>query len=216
MTKLEDINARVRQQLDDPDARRFSDDLLLAALRQSLEQVTLALPRSCTFSWTVAAAGRDQVLTGLSGCLFITRITLNPNGTTGQELQPESGFTYSLRDGIPGLHFHGTCIPQAGDSLSVEYAAGYLIEGLDGSTSTTLPAACEAAVVSGTAAYACYLRAGSLLESYGVRDGESARLAAIGDLWQKVFERSLRGLKVMQEFGFPPGFPLDQWDERRP
>ena len=215
MTKLEDINTRVRLQLDDPDAKRFSDDLLLAALRLTLEQVNLALPRSQTFSWTVAAAGRDQVLTGLSDCLFITRITLTATGTSGQELEPETAFTYSLRDGIPGLHFHGTFIPQVGEVLSIDYAAGYLIEGLDDAESTTLPAACEAALVSGTSAQACFLRAGSLLESYGARDGESSRMAAIGDLWQRVFERSLRGLKVMQEFGFPPGFLLDQWDERR-
>ena len=216
MTKIEDISARVRLQLDDPDAKRFSDDLLLAALRQALEQINLALPRSRTYTWTVTVTGRDQVLEGLNDCLFITRITLQSEGTSGSELEPETHFTYSLRDGIPGLHFHGAYVPQTGSVLNIDYAAGYLIEGLDTAGSTTLPAACEAALVSGTAAQACYLRAGSLLESYGTREGESSRLAAIGDLWQKVFDRSIRGLKVMQEFGFPPGFPLDQWDERRP
>jgi hypothetical protein len=34
----------------------------------------------------------------------------------------------------------------------------------------------------------------------------------IGKRWEQSFARALNGLKTLQEFGFPPGFPLDHWD----
>jgi hypothetical protein len=68
-------------------------------------------------------------------------------------------------------------------------------------------------LVSGAAGEACLLRASGLAESYGTRPEEVTRLLEIGQLRLDAFDKTLSGLKVLQEFGFPPGFALDKWDQ---
>ena len=158
-------------------------------------------------------AVEDQGLI-LSGALGSLRVRLRPGASAGtRELQPETCFTYLLLEGTPTLHFLGGYIPAAGDCLTIHYTTGYAIEGLDEELSSTLPEALEGALVDGAAAQACLLRAGSLVGRYGSDPRESARLMGISQLWRATFERTLNGLKVMQEFGFPPGFALDHWDQ---
>jgi hypothetical protein len=45
MTKLDDINTQIRVLLDDSAAVRFSDNLLMQALSQSLEEIHQRVPR---------------------------------------------------------------------------------------------------------------------------------------------------------------------------
>ncbi len=215
MTKYDDINSRLRALLEDSAKTRFSDDLLSAAVRQTLEEIEQRLPRVVKSEFTVAASGREQPLLSISDCRCIISVTVPGDSETARELQPETCFTYLLLDGTPTLHFLGSCIPAAGDILVIHYCAGYVIEGLDDALNTTLPPALEGALVDGAAAQACLLRAGSLVGRYGSDPRESARLMGISQLWRTTFERTLNGLKVMQEFGFPPGFALDQWDRVR-
>jgi hypothetical protein len=59
------------------------------------------------------------------------------------------------------------------------------------------------------------LRAGSLVEAYGSRPAEVAQLLETSRLWMELFSRGLDGLKVLQDFGYPPGFALDGWDHAR-
>ena len=120
-----------------------------------------------------------------------------------------------MNGGVPTLHFFGDVIPQAGETLQVTYAAVNTIEGLDNAVSTTLPAVCEPALVNGAAACASALRAASLLEAYGSRPEESARLLETSRTGMEQFNHMLDGLKMLQEFGYPPGFALDAWDNRR-
>lgn len=212
MTKLDDINTQIRVLMDDSAAARFSDNLLNLALAQALEEIHQRVPRILSAEHTVTTAGRDQPLPALSGCRYLVSVTMIPVDGTSRALEPESGFTYTLNDGTPTLHFLGSAIPAAGEWLNVEYCATYTIEGYAGANATTLPFSLESALVEGSAARACILRAGSLVEGYGRRGDESARLMEIGRRWEQSFTRALNGLKTLQEFGFPPGFPLDRWD----
>ena len=212
MTKLDDINTQIRVLLDDSAAVRFSDNLLMQALSQSLEEIHQRVPRVLSAQHTVTLAGRDQPLPALTGCRYLISVTLNLTDGSSRALEPETGFTYTLDDGMPTLHFLGSSIPEVGKQLNVEYCAAYTIEGYAGAVATTLPAALESALIEGSAARACILRAGSLAEGYGRRGDESARLMEIGRRWEQSFARALNGLKTLQEFGFPPGFPLDHWD----
>lgn len=215
MSDLTALISRVRQTLDDPDAKRFSDDLLTCAMRQALDEIDQRLPRTLIEEITVTTSGREQPLTALTGCLFLVSLVYPFGSATAQELEPETQFSYRMNEGVPTVHFFGNLIPQAGDKLEVHYAAPNAIAGLDAAEATTLPAVCESALVNGSAAYACSLRAASLIEAYGARPVESARLLESGQLWLDLFHRNLDGLKVLQEFGFPPGFPLDGWDSVR-
>ncbi|HNR01588.1 MAG TPA: hypothetical protein PKK59_03550 [Anaerolineaceae bacterium] len=215
MTKYDDINARVRALLEDGAAQRFSADLLAAAMRQALEEMEQRLPRVLSSEFTVISSGREQALLTIDDCRYIISVTTPGDNGAASELQPETCFTYVLLNGTPTLHFLGAYIPAAGDGLTLHYTAGYTIEGLDDALDTTLPSTLEGALVDGAAAQACLLRAGSLVGRYGSDPRESSRLMAIGQLWRATFERALNGLKLMQDFGFPPGFPLDKWDRVR-
>jgi hypothetical protein len=220
MSKFDDLKSRVRDLLEDPGAGRFSDTLLAVALRRALEDVDLQLPRLSELEVTVASSNRDQPLNGINNCRYIMQVDL-PLENRAQRVQrvervlePELHFTYFLKDGIPTLHFSGLYIPCIGDILRVRYAAGYTIAGFEGEAVTTLPETFESALVNGTAAEACFLRAGSIAERYGTHPSEPQRLMEIGHLWRETFVRNLTGLKVIQDFGFPPGFALDLWDRR--
>ena len=164
---------------------------------------------------TVTSAGREQALTGITGCLYLVSLTWPGGDGYLHELAPDQQFTYYLKDGTPTLYFTGSDYPHESDTLTVHYATPYTISGLDGASETTLPASCESALVTGTAGKASLLRAGGLIERYGAHPGESARLMEISRLWLNNFFHALDGLKVMQEFGFPPGFALDLWDRMR-
>ena len=163
----------------------------------------------------MAASGREQPLSGLTGCLFLVKLVYPVASAGNRELEPETQFSYVMRDGVPTIHFYGYELPQAGEVLQVHYAAQNTIEGLDAALSTTLPDVCEPALVNGGAGCACALRAGSLVEAYGTRPAESAQLMENSRHWMGLFSRALDGLKVLQEFGFPPGFALDGWDRAR-
>lgn len=215
MSKFDDLKSRVRDLLEDQSAGRFSDTLLAAALRRALDDVDLQLPNLSELEVTVAATGRDQPLSGLIGCRYILHVDRPLDSQMERVLEPELHFTYFIKDGIPTLHFSGVYIPNAGDTLSVRYASGYTIAGFEGEAVTTLPEAFESALINGTAAEACFLRAGSIAERYGTHPSEPQRLMEIGHLWRETFVRNLTGLKVIQDFGFPPGFALDLWDRIR-
>lgn len=211
MSKFTDLETRIRAVLEDQDTLRFSDALLAAALRRALDDVDLQLPNIAELEITATTTNRDLALSSLTGCRYIIDIAIDDH-----LLEPEAHFTYFLKDGVPTLHFNGSYVLQAGDILRVRYACGYTIEGFEGEESTTLPAAFESALVNGTAAEACFLRAGSLAERYGTRPTDPGRLMEIGHLWRQIFVRSLSGLKAVQDFGFPPGFALDEWDKQHP
>lgn len=215
MSDLSALISRVRLTLDDPDGKRFSDTLLTTAIRQALEQIDQRLPRNLISDVTAAANGREQPLNGLTGCIFLVKLVYPAASDGNRELEPETEFSYVMRDGTPTVHFYGDVLPQAGEVLLVHYAAQNTIEGLDDALSTTLPEMCEAALVNGAAGCACALRAGSLVEAYGSRPAEAAQMLETSRYWMDVFSRGLDGLKVLQDFGFPPGFALDGWDRAR-
>jgi hypothetical protein len=215
MSDLTALISRVRLALDDPDSKRFPDGLLTTAIRQALEQIDQRLPRSIISDVTSAVSGREQPLTGLTGCLFLVKLVYPAASDGKRELEPETQFSYVMRDGIPTVHFYGDAIPQAGEVLLVHYAARNTIEGLDAAVSSTLPEVCEPALVNGAAGSACALRASSLVEAYGARPADFAHLMDASRHWMDLFSRALDGLKVLQDFGFPPGFALDCWDRVR-
>ena len=132
----------------------------------------------------------------------------------GPELEPGAGFTYQMEDGELQLHFSGRRVPRAGEGLRISYAARYTLEGLDGAAATTLPDRCESALVTGSAGHACLLRATGLIEAYGPRSTDLTRLMEAGRAYLQQFSQALGMLKVLQEFGYPPGFALDEHDRQ--
>jgi hypothetical protein len=59
------------------------------------------------------------------------------------------------------------------------------------------------------------LHATRLAETYGTRPNEVSRLLEISRLRLEDYALTLSNLKMIQAFGFPPGFSLDDQDACR-
>jgi len=213
-TTLAEIETRILAVLQDPNGTRFSSGLLDAAVRLALDTLDQRLPRLSEIEVTIETGGREQALSGLEDCLYLVGLCIVHSGQTIRELEPESEFTYRFQDGLPWLHFSGRRLPKSGEVLRVTYAASHKLDGLDGKTITTLPAAFESALVNGAAGHACLLQATRLAETYGTHPDETTRLMEISRIRLAEFGQTLSNLKVLQSFGFPPGFALDADDFR--
>jgi hypothetical protein len=212
MTKLTDLENRIKVLLGDEAGTRFSATLLGEAVHLSLDALAQHLPLICSSEASMESSGRDLLLT-LPGCLYLIHLGIKRGTQATREMEPEGEFTYQFEGEQIHLHFSGSKLPKAGDALYITYAQGYSLEGLDGAVESTLPADQESLLVCGAAGQACLLRAAGLTERYGSRPEEVTRLISMGQLRLEEFNQSLNGLKVLQEFGFPPGFQLDKWDQ---
>lgn len=214
MPTLAGIKNRVRQILDDSAADRFSEDLVENAIRQALTHIDESLPRILTKDLTVTIAGRDQSLAGMEDCLYLINLEKAEPSRAAREVELKAKYSYTLQAGSLQLHFSGTYVPQAGETLRVKSAFRNLLSGLDGAETSSLSDSAAAAIELGAAGYACLLRAAAVAEAYAVRPGESARLVEHSRLWLEQSVRVLNNLKKLQEFGYPPGFALDRWDQK--
>jgi hypothetical protein len=215
MTTLQNIKSRLLAALEDPAGSRFSDSMIETAIRQALEEIDLRLPRVLTTEVEITTGGRDQSIPPLPGMLYLVDLAFADGENTAISFEPEVQFTYLLAGNHAELHFCGVTFPVSGSTLTVRYAARNTLEDLDDAAETTLPEVCENTLVNGAAGHACLLRASALSESYNSRPGEPARLLETARIWMELFEHALTGVKVLQDFGFPAGFPLDAWETQR-
>jgi hypothetical protein len=212
MTTLTTIQTRTVQVLRDENNTRFPLTLLEEAARIALDTFDQRLPRVVSNELTVSTDGRDQIFSVPEECLYLVNIRFKQS--RGPELEPGTGFTYQLEGGELFIHFSGRRIPRAGEVLRVSYAARYTLEGLDSAEATTIPESCESALVTGTAGHACLLRATGLIEAYGPRSTDITRWMEAGRTYLRQFSQVLGMLKVLQEFGYPTGFALDEEDRQ--
>ena len=110
------------------------------------------------------------------------------------------------------MTFKGRHRPLSGEKLRISYAVGYTLTGLDDAETTTLPSRAESALVGGAAGHAALLRASALIEAYGPRSSEITQLMEVSRQRLEEFSKALASLKMLQEFGYPPGFRLDEVD----
>jgi hypothetical protein len=211
--QLSQIIARLREVLADPAALRYSDAHLEEAIRQAMQEIDNRLPRVVETSMTVANDGRDQPLSGLDDPIYLLSIRYT-SSSGSLELEPEVQFSYHMSAGQPLVHFIGSLVPRMGDTLSVSYAACHTLSGLDSAITTTLPDGLQTALVNGAAGHACLQRVHALHGTTGAKPGEVGQLLQIAQLRLDLFQKNLAEQKVYQEFGFPRGFALDDWDHR--
>ncbi len=212
MSTLAEIKTRILQVLDDASGARYPDALLTEAINQAFSSINTRLPKVSTLDLTITTAGREQAVSGIFNCLFIISVSLISADQLTRELSPDSEFTFLLKNGAPTLYFSGSKIPAAGDKLRIQYAAPYSAADLG----SAFPTNYESALVNGAAGHACNIRALHLIEAYGARSEESPRLLELGRLRLDAFESLLSSLRVLQDFGYPPGFKLDEYDTRAP
>jgi len=214
MITLASVKTRVLQVLDDTTGVRFVTGLVDEAIRMAMDVINQKLPRMATLELTIATTGRDQVVFGLEDPLLIVGVCLSSDDQLTRELQVNSEFSFYILNDAPTLHFSGKRVPQAGDKLTITYAARHNLDDLDGEIATTFPEAYVTALVNGAAGYACQIRATRLIETYGARSEEASRTLEISKLRLDGFESLVNNLVAIQDFGFPPGFALDKDDSR--
>jgi hypothetical protein len=212
-TTLIEMKSRLAKLLGDESSSRFNDSLLEESLRQGLDLLDQRLPYLRSVEVTVENSGAEQVLPAWADCLYLVSVRLLNEHGSRTALEAGSGFTYQFEGDSLRLHFGGR-LPRAGERLEIEYAARYSLSGLDGAATTHLPASYESALAEGAAGQACLLRGTRLIETYGTRPAEANQLLAVSQRHQEVCEKTISNLKVLQEFGFPPGFPLDDADDQ--
>jgi len=198
--------------LGDAAGDRFGEDLLECAIRQALTRVDERLPLVRTSALVISTPGRDQTLEGLEKPLYLVKV-MRLTGTDGSEEEIRGGYTYTLNGSTGNLHFCGVDFPTVGETLRITYAAANTLSGLEDAETTSLPESAASALEMLSAGMACLLRAAAVVESYGARTGESARMVEQSRLWMELANQNLEKLKSLQEFAFPAGFALDQWDQ---
>lgn len=208
-TTFSDIQNRITQVLEDPAGIRFSTGLLQEAVRLALATLDQRQPRVLTTEINLGEGGRELNLPAPANCLYLVSLSINHGSRASKDLEPEVEFSYQFEGELLLLHFSGRRLPRINDILRLTYAASHKLQGLDGEEVTTLPAAYESTLVNGAAGHACLLRATQLTETYGTRPNEVSRLLQISRLRLDEYSRTLSNLKVIQAFGFPPGFSLD-------
>lgn len=212
MQTLASIKERVRLILGDAAGDRFGEDLLDCAIRQALTRVDERLPLVRMSELVISTPGRDQTLEGLDNPLYLVKV-MRLAGADGIEEEIRGGYTYTLNGSTGNLHFGGVDFPAVGEMMQITYAAANTLSGLEDVETTSLPESAASALEMLAAGMACLLRAAAVAESYGARAGESARMVEQSRLWMELANQNLEKLTSLQEFAFPAGFALDEWDQ---
>lgn len=206
------LKTRALQLLNDATAVRYTDLAIQEAMRQALAAYTSALPQLKSAVLTVATAGATQSLGALSTLTNVVAI-IYPY-STGMVEKPTQRITYFVYfdGGVPYLYLPANP-PSVGEQIKIVYFASHTINGLDSSAATTLLSHHETHFCRGVAAFACQTRAHALLEAYGDRSPDYQRLMDQGKTWEDKFKTFLAQNSPVNQFYFPEGFKLDQWDQ---
>lgn len=143
---LDAMRARVRADLRDPDAERWSDETLDRHIARALVEVSLAAPRETTATLATTAGSREVDIGGLDGLVSIEGVEY-PAGQYPPAFVPFStwGDTLTLEVGRT---------PADDEPVTVRYSAAHTLDGLDDANETTVPEVLHDLVASGAAAYA--------------------------------------------------------------
>ena len=217
--------SRIRSYLKDNLSEHYSDEDITNAIRQAAAIYSTNLPQLIAETVTLTATSKTQPLNlaGLSGSAnTITHvISLDHYPSYSLPLREGSGIggipinAYYLyhASGSPTLQITELFPPNAGDAMDIRYTATHTINGLDNATVTTIPLYHLHAIIIGSAAIACNMRALSLTEAYGSRASDNNQLTAWSNAQLLTFLTMLQEYKT--SFQYPPitaRWTLDQWD----
>jgi hypothetical protein len=206
------LKTRVLQNLNDALAVRYPDLAIQEAMRLALSAYNSALPQIKSSVITVSTAGVTQSLSTLTTLTKV--IALIYPYIAGMDEKPTQNIAYFVYfdAGVPMLYMPSVS-PAVDEKIKLVYYATHLISGLDAGESTTLPPHHETQFCEGVCSFACKTRAHALLEAFGDRSADYTRLMEQGQEWEDKFNTFLAQNSPAQQFAFPAGFKLDQWDK---
>ncbi len=143
---LDEMCARVRADLRDPDAERWSDDTIDRHIERALGDLSLAAPREASVTLTTTAGSRDLDIGALTGLVALDAVEY-PADQYPPVYVPFSTWGSTLTLDVARS-------PLADEDVTVRYSASHTLDGLSDAEETTVPAVLYDLVASGAAAYA--------------------------------------------------------------
>ena len=188
MKVLSDFRGSVRVYVGDGMNRRFSDDTIDMALRETLGIFRDYIPNKVTRSVNVDAVdGRELEISctepeeDLDGDIISVLRDCNNEFISAVE------YRYGTKTLL--MIYGSSRIPAAGETLTIELGIPHTIKGLDSAPTTTVPDRWYMTIVKGAAADALRIRARSVTEVFGKRPEDTENLIAQAEtLDQKFYE----------------------------
>jgi hypothetical protein len=181
MTTIDDLRDRMRIDLQDPGAERWSDAALDRHLRRALADLSRAAPREERLTVATTAGAREVALAGIPGLIEVVRVAY-PAGAEPPAFRRFTVFgeTLRLENG-----------PLPGGDDAVLWCRLLHTADEDG---TTLPAALEDVAVLGATAFAAAEAASGTLERLTLNPGTAAAYGAMARERETAFRQLLREL----------------------
>jgi hypothetical protein len=206
MSTLSDFQTAIAALLDDPAHALYPLDALNEAIRDALQEISLAAPQSLESVLTLTSSGWEIDLSALPGLLSVSEVWW-PYDPALTSLGLVRGFHLRWNGAAPLLFLHRgsreACLPAVGDQVRIWYAARHTIQGLDGAAMTSLSAEVGSLLARGAAGMAVFTRLISLLETRQTDPRLAAALAEWGERKLASFRAGLETLRGQSARGGP-------------
>lgn len=214
-TTLVAIRDRVKQKLADSGNNIWTGADLDEGIRSALHEYSKTRPRQAVALLTLEAAGREIDISSVTDLLAVVDVWL-PYTADDPEFPPNRRPFRHWSD--LGLLFivDKSYEPASGEVARIFYAALQLLNGLDGASSTSLPADDESLLVTGAAGYAATSRAVDLAEQVHIDRLTSQQVRAWGLAQLQEFRAGLRTIARKLAATSPAWVdlpPMDRWDQ---
>jgi hypothetical protein len=164
MGTLSELRDLVEQDLDDAGNAVWSTGDIDRAIKRALAEYSRVNPQQAVGTITLQADGREISTSTLTGMTNIVRVwhpytSTDPEDPPGWRRWEIWGSTLTILGGHE---------PASGEVVRVYYHKQHTINGLDGESTTTVPAEDEEVLVLGAAAYAAFQKARGAVGEAGV------------------------------------------------
>jgi hypothetical protein len=200
------MQANVAADLGDAGGDIWSADELARAIRRALRDYSAACPRRQETTLTLQAAGREVDLSGVAGLAGVERVWY-PYDDAAPDW-PARWPRFEVWPG-PTLRLLVDEEPAAGAKLRLFYWTLHALDGLDGATVTSLPAADEDVVALGAAAYAALEKARAAVGAVNVAGRTPEQWASWGEGRLVEFEDRLVEIACRRSLDESAAVPMD-------
>jgi hypothetical protein len=172
------------------DSTTFSIDTCTAAIRQALLKLNLAIPQRATETQATASELYEYELEDSTALQVLD--VLREGLDTYADINISLAFDVYFVDDRPFIRLR---VPQSdGQTLIIQYLKPYEINGLDGSTDSTLPPFYDAVLLDGAAWQACLVRAAGRIETINMNQDVSDKFQKMAEQFCQAFESGLASL----------------------
>jgi hypothetical protein len=189
------------------DSTTFTTATCTAAIRQAFKQLNMSVPGHAA---EIVSANTFQYEYELADQTAMQIVDVLLEGTaTYLDYNVSLPFDAYFEDDRP--FFRLLMSQTTGQSLIVRFTKPYTIYGLDGETTSTMPALYDTVLLDGAAWIACLVRAAGRIETINMNQDVTKNFAAMADHFRQAFELGLANLARRKA---PTSLPVSHgWDD---